>query len=295
MFVKAIETVTKFTRPLHSIGRNYGSTLILPGAATLFLVNSDGWTLTCKHVAQQLVASDNLAKKRLAFIDELTKRKSEKKKKEKQIIRELEQKYQYSKKTPYELHNRFVGCVDSSTSFQCHLHNKFDVALIRFIGFTRLLCDSFPIFAANGAELKQGKSLCRLGFPFVEFTNYAYDSGADTIKWTNEGKANTPRFPMEGMLTRHLDDTGAVFGFELSTPGLRGQSGGPAFDTEGRIWGMQSVTNHLDLNFDVKQDVLRAGVKKQVSDSAFLHVGHCIHVDVLKSFMEQHGVQFQEG
>jgi hypothetical protein len=294
MFVDAIEQAARFTRPIHSICRNYDSTLVQPGAATLFFLNGDGWALTCAHVAKQLIAGEQLAAKRRAFIDELTKRKGEKK--EKQIIRELEQKYQYSKNVTFELYNRFINCVEGRIDFEIKLHDKLDVALIHFTSFTRLLCDFFPVFAANGAELKQGMFLCRLGFPFVEFTNYAYDSATDTIQWTTAGKAATPRFPIEGMVTRHLvDDTGTVIGFELSTPGLRGQSGGPAFDTEGRIWGMQSATNHLDLDFDVNQEVLRKGVKRRISDSAFLHVGHCIHVDLLKSFMAQHSVQFQEG
>jgi hypothetical protein len=32
---------------------------------------------------------------------------------------------------------------------------------------------------------------------------------------------------------------------EMSTLGLMGQSGGPLFDTEGKICGMQFATNHL--------------------------------------------------
>lgn len=97
------------------------------------------------------------------------------------------------------------------------------------------------------------------------------------------------------MVTRRLLDTdGNVFGFEMSTPGLRGQSGGPAFDAEGKIWGMQFATKHLDLNFDVDQQVLRQGMEKRVTDSAFLHVGACIHVDILKSFMKDNSIQFSE-
>jgi hypothetical protein len=34
---------------------------------------------------------------------------------------------------------------------------------------------------------------------------------------------------------------------ETSTPGLRGQSGGPLFDAKGEIWGIQSRTNFLEL------------------------------------------------
>ena len=85
-----------------------------------------------------------------------------------------------------------------------------------------------------------------------------------------------------------------VFGFELSTPGLRGQSGGPAFDTEGHVWGMQAATNHLDLNFDVDIEVIRDGNKRRIKDSAFLHVGHCVHSGVIKEFMRGKSVHFDE-
>lgn len=176
------------------------------------------------------------------------------------------------------------------------LHPKYDVALLKFTGFTKLMCNTFPVFAKNGADLKQGKFLCRLGFPFPEFKNFEYDPTSDNIRWTTEGRQETPRFPIEGMVTRHLlDPDGGLYGFELSTPGLRGQSGGPTFDTEGRVWGMQSRTVHLDLNFDVNMDLIRGSSKKRVKDSAFLHVGHCIYVDTLKQFMRDHRVAFAEG
>lgn len=293
MFVYAIEKVIAFTRAIHSISRNYGSTVIQSDAATLFFINSDGWALTCNHVAKQLIAAKQLSEKRKAFIDELTTLSGTKKKK--QLKRELEMKYKYNKKVTYELLTMFINCVEGRLNFEIKLHDKLDVALIRFKNFSRLQCDSFAIFAKNGSDLKQGMYLCRLGFPFAEFANFAYDSDEDKIKWTTTGRQDTPRFPIEGMVTRHLiDNTKNMIGFELSTPGLRGQSGGPAFDTEGIVWGMQASTAHLDLNFDVNQEVIRKGLKKKVSDHAFLHVGHCIHVNILKEFMLQHKVNFQE-
>lgn len=85
-----------------------------------------------------------------------------------------------------------------------------------------------------------------------------------------------------------------MIGFEICTPGLRGQGGGPAFDVDGRILGMQAATGHLDMNFDIEQEVFRGGKKKKVQDYAFLHVGHCIHVSVLKEFMIENGVKFTE-
>jgi hypothetical protein len=80
----------------------------------------------------------------------------------------------------------------------------------------------------------------------------------------------------------------------LSTPGLRGQSGGPAFDIDGKVWGVQCKTSHLDLDFDIDQKVMRKGIEKRITDSPFLHTGICVHIDILKSFMKDNNVQFTE-
>ena len=258
MFSEAIEIAAKFTRAIHSIGRNYGSTVIQPGTATLFFVNSDGWALTCGHVADQLAAGGVLARNAEAYKNELSTRRGTQK--GKALLKQLEKKYHYSKSTPFELHNRFMNCVEGTLNFKLVRHKEIDIALIKFEDYTKLLCNAFPIFPSVTSSLQQGKYLCRLGFPFPEFTNFAYDEQNDQLIWTDTGQPMTPRFPIEGMLTRHVADAqGKIVGFELSTPGLRGQSGGPAFDTEGKVWGMQAQTAHLDLNFDINQKVMRSG------------------------------------
>lgn len=293
MFTESIEIAAGFTRAIHSIGRNYGSSIVQPGTATLFFINNDGWAFTCGHVADQLSAGEALRLKSEAFGKEFSDRLGTQK--EKKLLRELEKKYGYSKNTIFELHNRFVSCVEGSLNLEIFKHSKVDAALIKFKDYNKLLCDFFPVFPSDTSGLQPGKFLCRLGFPFPEFTNFRYDENADKIVWTDTGRPITPRFPIEGMMTRGLlNADGNVFGFEMSTPGLRGQSGGPVFDAEGKIWGMQFATKHLDLNFDIDQEVLRQGMKKRVANNAFLHVGGCIHVDILKSFMKDNSVQFSE-
>jgi len=293
MFVAAIERAAEFTRPIHTIFRFFGSTEVHPGAASLFFVNADGWALTCRHVAEQLAVSEQLQPRYQAYKAE---RAALAGKKKHQRERDLDRKHGFGRGHVVEIKNNFVNCADGPLNVVMRLHPTLDVALLKFSGFTALGCMTFPVFGENGGDLKQGRFLCRLGFPFPEFTNFAYNAAMDTIDWNQQGQQQTPQFPLEGMVTRRLlGPAGAVEGFELSTPGLRGQSGGPAFDTQGRVWGMQASTAHLDLNFDVDMELLREGSKKRVKDSAFLHVGHCIHVDVLKDFMRQHAVAFAEG
>ena len=292
MFVSGIETAARFTRPIHTIVRVCGNAAVIPGAATLFFVNADGWALTCKHVASQLEAADQLSAKFAAFKTERDQLPTGKKSRTQ--LRALERKHGYSNGVPIEIYNRFINCAEGPLQLEVRLHAELDVALLKFNNFTKLGPDTFAVFAKNGADLKQGKSLCRLGFPFPEFTNFEYDTAADQIRWTNTGRTESPQFPIEGMVTRHIGGPAGLTGFELSTPGLKGQSGGPAFDTSGLVWGMQAATSHLDLDFDVDMEVLRNGKKRRVNDSAFLHVGRCIHVDVLKRFMQDNEVAFQE-
>jgi len=294
MFVKAIEHVGGFTRAIHTIARIWGSDRILPGSATLFFINSDGWAMTCGHVAKVFLDSQAISEKFAAFKDERDLIPSGKN--QRNAINQLERKYGYKHGELMELQSRLLGCVEGSLNMDIKIHGSLDLALLKFNSFSKLLCESYPVFGRDGADLKQGMSICRLGFPFPEFTNYGYDALSDSIGWTAGGQEGTPRFPIDGMLTRHVADaTGKIIAFELSTPGIRGQSGGPAFDTQGRVWGMQSITKHLDLDFDVDVEVQRGTKVRRVQDSAFLHVGGCIHVDSLKDFMREHNVNFQEG
>ena len=81
----------------------------------------------------------------------------------------------------------------------------------------------------------------------------------------------------------------------MSTPGLRGQSGGPLFDREGLVYGMQHMTSHLHLGFDIKdKEIIQEGKRMKVSNFPFIHVGHCIHVDRIKEFLILNSIKFYE-
>ena len=107
---------------------------------------------------------------------------------------------------------------------------------------------------------------------------------------------STPRFPIDGMMTRQIADAnGTIFGIEMSTPGLRGQSGGPLFDEDGIIYGMQFATKHLHLGFDIiDMKIQSGGMERTVSNQPFLHVGHCIYVEVIKDFLREKDIEFFE-
>ncbi len=294
MFVSAIEKVTGFTRPIHTISREYGSDAVIPGAATLFFVNELGYAGTCKHVAVQIAQADPINQRYKLFKEEKDKLPSGGKYRRK--LRELEEKYQYKEWVTIQLKNLFVNCIDKMDSFSIELHPTEDIATIKFEGFASLLYIGYAVFLKDSSTIKQGKTLCRLGYPFPEFSNFRFNKANEDIEWTDEGKKDTPKFPIDGMVTRHIVGAdGKVNGIELSTPGLRGQSGAPLFDQEGVVYGMQSSTHHLHLGFDIKDQEIRDGGKiKKVSNYPFLHLGNCVHVDVIKPFLQRNNIKFYE-
>lgn len=293
MFRTAIETVGAFTRPIHFISNVYGEKEVRPGAATLFFVNDEGVAITCKHVSSLIRQEAIISKQYLEFQNEknsLNKSASYNKK-----IKELKQRYGYDKDDNVcQMLNQFVDCADFKT-IDITEHPVYDLAIVKMKSFTKKLYSGHAVFAKDTSSLQPGLFVCRLGFPFPEFTNFKYDAITETISFTGD-IIRTVRFPIEGMVTRHLADAqGKIVGIEISTPGLKGQSGGALFAADGLIYGMQNITNHLHLGFDLKNhEMLSGGKKIRVTNQPLLHVGHCIHADVIKEFLREQQVQFFE-
>lgn len=293
MFVYAIERAAGFTRPIHSIMRSYGGKQIIPGAATLFFVNNEGCAVTCRHVAEMIMAADNINRQYQSFKTERSRIAQDGK--QQAALKGLELKYKYLPETTIQLKSSFIDSVDAISRITCHLHPTLDLAIVKFEGYQALHYRDYARFAKDPTSLKQGKFLCRLGFPFPEFNNFRYNDQADDIEWTAEGNSRSPQFPIEGMVTRFLMDQNGLYGIEMSTPGLRGQSGGPLFDEKGIVYGMQSSTKHLHLGFDlVNTEILINNQPKKVSDYSFLHLGQCIGAESIKAFLRQHGVAYYE-
>ena len=294
MFVDAIERVDLFTRPMHSIVRLYGHDEVVPGTATVFFVNQEGCAITCKHVAELIAQSDSIYHNYREF--QGARRDVLREKNAAQLITQLEAKFKLNVDTIIRVRNNFIGCVDQFQKLTIDTHPTQDLALLRFEGYNRLLYRSHAVFLGDSSRVKPGRSLCRLGYPFPEFTNFQYNPSTDDIEWNTTGRVTSPKFPIDGIITRLTGETDRVVGIEMSTPGLRGQSGGPLFDANGLIYGMQSATRHLHLGFDIEDhQVLVNGRKSRVSNYPFLNVGQCVHIDVIKAFLREKGVRYYEG
>ena len=267
MFVNAVEQASKYTRPIFTIARRYGRAEVIPGSATIFFVNEEGWAVTTKQVARMIVDAGNIEKKYAEF-----------RKKRNEIpagynfeeqLKALETLNKYSDDKICQLKVNFVDCVDRISGVDCKVHPKYDVALVHFSGYERIGYSGYATFAASSEAVKPGKFLCRLGYPFPEFRNFKYDAEKDDIVWTAE-KLRSPRFPAEGMVTRLIgEQDGEIIGIELSTPGYKGASGGPLFDQRGLVYGMQTGVSPINL-------------------------GQCVHIDIIKGMLNKEGVKYYE-
>jgi hypothetical protein len=153
----------------------------------------------------------------------------------------------------------------------------------------------YPVFKDPDRDFQPGASLCKLGYPFHSITP-VYDSAKDSFMLP-PGALPMPLFPMDGIFTRNLviappPDATLPFPFmfiETSSPGLKGQSGGPIFDTQGTVWGIQCQTAHLPLGFSPPVPGGRASEKEH----QFLNVGLGAHPKTILGILDQIGVKVQ--
>lgn len=297
MLVNAIENVSHFTRAIHTISRTYGG-VVSPGSATLYFVNEYGVAVTCRHVADMIVSADRINAAFEGFKKERNNL-SQNNDREKELMA-LEQKYNFRNETIVQLKHNFIDCIDEVTDLECIAHPTLDIAILKFKGFKKLIVSSFAHFVKDPGKIKQGRYLCKLGFPFPEFSNYRYNVQTDDIEWTDEGNNKSPVFPTDGIITRLVAGRNAygdteINGIETSTLGLKGQSGGPLFDTDSLVYGMQSITGHLHLGFDIHDlELMQEGKITKISNYPFLHVGICVHADRIKEFLAQNNIKFYE-
>jgi S1-C subfamily serine protease len=167
-----------------------------------------------------------------------------------------------------------------------------DLALGRIEPFDAGSVAHYPVFKREPV-VEPGRSVCRLGFPFHS-VGATFDEARGVFELA-PGSLPVPRFPVEGILTRqHLAGTtdGIEIKFlETSSPGLRGQSGGPIFDVDGRVRGLQVRTHHLALGFSPELEI--AGEK--VRENQFLNAGIGVHASTILAFLERHGVEVATG
>lgn len=288
MFAEACALVRHFMQPVIISMRFYDKSVHCSGGNFLIL-NDEGWIITVAHLFESYLAFQKHQKEIAQFdsqyraIQEDGKLTAEQKRK----------KLQGMKPNPRWITNHsFWWGRDGLRVKDVRAHPETDLLIGRLEPFDPAIVKAYPTIK-DPANLSQGTSLCRLGFPFHEL-KASFNEEESAFKLADD-VLPLPLFPIEGIFTRHVvagkskDGRYEIKFLETSSPGLRGQSGGPIFDTKGTVWAIQSRTHHFPLGFSPK--VKKAG--REVEEHQFLNVGWGVHPELIVAFLRDNGIAFK--
>jgi len=288
MFADAYEKASVFTHPLVVSVRYFDGTVNCSLGAFVIL-NTEGWAITAAHQLEAVPAhkqhSDEIAKyeQQITAIQQDQGLNAKQKRK----------KIQRLKSNP-----KWITCYspwwgrDDLKFKELRVFPEADLAAARLEPFDPQSIPTYPILK-NPTNLRCGTSLCRLGFPFHDISA-TFDEVSKSFR-LSPGALPAPRFPIEGIYTRNILAEKSKNGkyeikfLETSSPGLRGQSGGPIFDVNGIVWAIQSRTNHFPLGFSPK--VIRQ--RREVEEHQFLNVGLGVHPELLVAFLKDNDIKFE--
>jgi hypothetical protein len=175
--------------------------------------------------------------------------------------------------------------------FENFIHGEHDIAFFRIDPSAINPHTIYPKIK-NHRNISPGISLCKLGFPFVEF-KATHDAATNQFVLP-PNLLPVPLFPIEGIYTRNFfkgksEDGVDILFLETSSPGLKGQSGGPIFDKDGVVYAIQSQNLTIPLGFT--GTVMING--KGVEESQFLNLGIGVHPKTLETLLQRHGIRYE--
>ena len=291
MFSKAYETASGFTNPVISSVR-FSDNAVESSLGSFVILNEEGWIITAGHILNSFAGYQNHKKEISMHRDEIkaiqnnpSLLETQKQKK----IKELKKTFEKQRRI---INHSFWWGRDNLKVETFHVNFDIDLAIGKLNALPENLLKEYPKII-HPQNMKPGTSLCKLGYPFYNIKT-AWNSKTNAFE-IDQKLLPIPRFPMEGMYTRNVilgkskDPKYKRKFIETSTPGLRGQSGGPIFDVYGRIWAIQSQTISLPLGFSPK---LKKGNKETI-EHQFINVGLGVHPEIIVQFLNEFGVPYE--
>lgn len=288
MFSKAYDIAKNFTRPLVVTMRYYDKT-IDSGLGTFIILNEDGWLVTAAHNLGAAFAFNQHQIELKEYTEKVEKINSNKQIKDSQrkvMARAIKPNPKWVTDFAIMLSGQPIAILES------HIYGENDIAFLRVDKSAIQGQTVFPKII-DPTKIKYGTSLMKLGFPFVE-VKATFDESKNIFELPKD-LFPPPFFPNEGIYTRDLlsgktqDQSLDIMYLETSSPGLKGQSGGPICDREGNVYAIQSQNVTLPLGF--KGTVVVN--KKTIEENQFLNVGIGVHPKTIVELLTKHQIKFE--
>jgi len=288
MFANAYKQASRFTQPVIIFTRLFDGTVNCECGAYV-IINSEGWIVTVAHLWDSHQAHQQ-------HTDELEhydrKIRSIKQDRKMNSLQKRSRVDNLETNPEWITHLSFWWGREGVQLKDTLFFRDADLVIGRLDPFDSKSVKSYPVFK-RPETIEAGTSLCKLGYPFhrIEAT---FDEKTENFKLA-PGATPLPRFPLEGIYTRNVKAGKSKEGnydiefLETSSPGLRGQSGGPIFDVEGIVWAIQSRTMHFPLGFSPGTD----STDHETEEVQYLNVGWGIHPRLLTTLLRDNGISFK--
>jgi hypothetical protein len=292
MFAKACAIARNYTLPIIISHRNAKGDCSA-GIGTFVVINEEGWFVTAFHVISQI---DKLIKGNEDYKGLLLKR--EKIENDSTLLPHTKKKALNALKIdPNSIDNFsvFMGWTGVGIGV-VHAIPDIDLAIGQLTNFDKTKVKDYPHFKDSSKPMEQGTSLCKLGFPFHNIKPTFQEGKGFELP---AGSFPIPIFPIEGIFTRKINinipdaPPYPLMFIETSSPGLRGQSGGPTFDITGTIWAIQSQTRHFKLGFGSNNPTNQNNKEAEHLRNQYLNVGWGIHAQTITGFLNEKNIKFQ--
>src|SRR5512134_389944 len=288
MFANACKLATRYTYPVIT-ARRYFDRSVSCGCAAFVVLNDQGWIATAAHVLsadedlQRSCREISACQTKVARIRQEARLSGAEKRKK---ISRL------STDPKWVTNVSFWWGREGVRLREIRLLPEADLAVGRLEPFDAERLRPFPV-VKNPDRLDVGTPLCKLGYPFQRI-KASYEETCGDFRLP-PGSLPLAGFPMEGIYTRTLsagmssDGRYEIKFLETSSPGLTGQSGGPLFDEQGTLWGVQSRTDMHSIRVRTRTP----GRKRAIDEVLSLSLGIAIHPELLVRYLTDYGIRFR--
>lgn len=295
MFAEACTIAREFTKPIViSYRQSNGECNSIIG--TIVVVNEDGWFVTAFHI---LKAIGDMTQS----LNEYTRLSALRKSIEENTDIKSNEKHRllHQNKIPPTLITNFsVWCgYDGLLVSDLAGIPAVDLGVGRIVNFDGSLISTYPLFKDPNQPMVPGRSLCKMGFPFSSVKPIFKDNPVSFQ--LPPGSVPLPFFPIDGIYTRATliglpntpqnNHSFPLLFLETSSPGLKGQSGGPTFDVHGNIWAIQVQTVSHALGFQGNSSM--TAKQKEHFEHQHFHVGLGVHSQTVVGFLTEKNITFR--